>query len=107
MDGQELLRQALVHADRIDRLSRGVETGIASLRIFRSPRPTEIEHEVFDPVYCPALQGEKLVRRKGATHVVGPVHSCFVPFDLPLASPGVTRCEVLRLSPRPTLRMAA
>ena len=86
MDGQELLRQVLIQADRLDRHGRGMETGIAGLRIFRSPRPTEIEHEVFDPVYCLVLQGENHVRHEGAAHVVGPMHSFFVPIDLPLMS---------------------
>ena len=86
MDGQELLRQVLVHADHLGRHSLGVETGIAGLCIFRSQRPTEIEREVFDPVYCLVLQGEKHVRHEGAAHVVGPMHSFFVPVDLPLMS---------------------
>ena len=86
MTGQDLLRQVLTRAGRMDPQDRVMETGIPGLRIFKSPRPTEIEHEVFDPVYCLVLQGEKHVQRERTAHVVGPMHSFFVPLDLPLIS---------------------
>ena len=80
------MRQVLADADRLDPRRRGAETGIAGLRIFRTHRPTAIELDVFGPVCCLVLQGEMHARRAGATQVVAPMHSLFVPPELPLIS---------------------